>query len=115
LSRADRRRGAAAAQLRTPGAQLRPAHLRVQRIIPHAGGWGRRRRVRRSLRPCARWNRHGLRRIDGKGSMLKIDSAAFQVSAIKPPRTVAALSSVSITRAMGMPKPRSASRRCAAM
>ena len=31
----------------------------------------------------ARWNRHGLGRIDGEGTLLYVDSAAFNVSAIK--------------------------------
>jgi alpha-mannosidase len=89
LSRADltSRRGGAGPQLRTPGAQLPGKHVFEYSIIPHAGGWeqaGAHVLATQHLRPMrARWNRHGLSRLPAEGSLLEIDSQAFQVSAVK--------------------------------
>ena len=89
LSRDDlsSRRGGAGPALRTPGAQLRGEHVFEYSILPHAADWeaaGAHVLAVQHLRPMrARWNRHGLGRIEGKGSLLRLDSSAFQVSAIK--------------------------------
>ncbi len=89
LSRADisSRRGGAGPQLRTPGAQLHGRQVLEYSIIPHAGDWeagGAQVQAVQHLRPMrARWNRHGLGHIAAKGQLLKVESPAFQVSAIK--------------------------------
>ncbi len=89
LSRDDlsSRRGGAGPALRTPGAQLHGKHVFEYSILPHAADWeasGAHILAVQHLRPMhARWNRHGLGRIEGKGSMLRVESPAFQVSAIK--------------------------------
>jgi alpha-mannosidase len=89
LSRADltSRRGGAGPQLRTPGAQLHGRHAFEYSIIPHAGTWEQAEAhvlAVQHLRPMrARWNRHGLGRIEAQGMLLEIDSPAFHVSAIK--------------------------------
>jgi alpha-mannosidase len=89
LSRADltSRRGGAGPQLRTPGAQLPGRHVFEYSIIPHIGAWDAAEAhvlATQQLRPMrARWNRHALGRLGAEGSMLEIDSPAFQVSAIK--------------------------------
>jgi alpha-mannosidase len=89
LSRDDlsSRRGGAGPGLRTPGAQLHGKHVFEYSILPHAADWeaaGAHVLAIQRLRPMrARWNRHGLGRIEGKGSLLRVESSAFQVSAIK--------------------------------
>jgi alpha-mannosidase len=90
LSRSDihTRRGGAGPQIRTPGAQLSGRYEFDYAIIPHAGDWETGEAhvsAVQHLRPMrARWNRHGIGRIEAKGTMLHVESAAFQVSAIKP-------------------------------
>jgi len=90
LSRSDihTRRGGAGPQIRTPGAQMSGGHAFDYSIIPHAGDWeGANAHVLaiQHVRPMrARWNRHGLGRIDEVGRLLDVESPAFQVSAIKP-------------------------------
>jgi mannosylglycerate hydrolase len=93
LSRSDisSRRGGAGPQIRTPGAQLHGRHVFDYCIIPHDGEWQATGEAvaahalayqrLRSMR--ARWNRHGLGRIEACGTMLSIDSPSFNVSAIK--------------------------------
>jgi alpha-mannosidase len=89
LSRADisSRRGGAGPQLRTPGAQLPGRYTFNYSIIPHAGGWEQAEAHVASiqhLRPMrARWSRRGLGHIPDDGSLVRLSSAAFQVSAIK--------------------------------
>ncbi len=89
LSRADisSRRGGAGPQLRTPGAQMHGRHEFAYSIIPHAGDWasaGAHVAAVQHLRPMrARWNRHGLGHIDYAGSLVRVESPAFAVSAIK--------------------------------
>jgi alpha-mannosidase len=95
LSRSDisSRRGGAGPQIRTPGAQLHGRHVFDYCIIPHEGDWeaaaapagaGAHALAYQRLRPMrARWNRHGLGRIEAEGALLSIDSPAFNVSAIK--------------------------------
>jgi alpha-mannosidase len=89
LSRADltSRRGGAGPQLRTPGAQLHGRHVFEYSIIPHEGTWeaaGANVLAVQHLRPMrARYNRHALGRLDAEGSLLEIESPAFQISAIK--------------------------------
>jgi alpha-mannosidase len=89
LSRDDlsSRRGGAGPGLRTPGAQMHGRHVFDYSIIPHAGDWesGNAHTLAvQHLRPMrARWNRHGLGRIDAQGSLLRVESEGFQVSAIK--------------------------------
>ena len=89
LSRADltSRRGGAGPQLRTPGAQLHGRHVFAYSIIPHDGAWESAEAhvlATQHLRPMrARWNRHALGRLEAQGSLLAIESPAFQVSAIK--------------------------------
>jgi alpha-mannosidase len=89
LSRSDisSRRGGAGPQIRTPGAQLHGRHVFDYCIIPHDGDWqaaGAHTLAYQRLRPMrARWSRHGLGRIEAEGSLLKVDSPAFNVSAIK--------------------------------
>ncbi len=89
LSRSDisSRRGGAGPQLRTPGAQLHGRHEFGYSIIPHAGDWESAEAhvaAVQHLRPMrARWNRHGLGRLDAKGSLVNLTGAAFAVSGIK--------------------------------
>jgi mannosylglycerate hydrolase len=89
LSRDDisSRRGGAGPQLRTPGAQMLGRHVSNYSIIPHAGDWawsGAYGQAVQHLRPMrARWNRRGLGHIDFEGSLLRVSSPAFAVSAIK--------------------------------
>ena len=56
-------------------------------IIPHAGDWASAEahvQAVQHLRPMrARWNRHGLGHIAAEGSLVRVSSTAFQVSAIK--------------------------------
>jgi hypothetical protein len=89
LSRADlsSRRGGAGPQLRTPGAQMHGRHTFDYSIIPHTGDWaaaGAHVVAVQHQRPMqARWNRRGLGHIDYEGSLVKVESPAFAVSAIK--------------------------------
>ncbi|MEX2226519.1 MAG: glycoside hydrolase family 38 C-terminal domain-containing protein [Dehalococcoidia bacterium] len=89
LSRSDiyTRRGGAGPQLRTPGAQMPGAHTVEYSIIPHTGDWESAAAhvdAVQFLRPMrARWNRHGLGHIGDSGSLARVSSEAFQVSAIK--------------------------------
>ena len=89
LSRSDisSRRGGAGPQIRTPGAQLHGRHVFEYCVIPHDADWqsaGAHALAYQRLRPMrARWSRHGLGRIASEGSLLKVDSPAFNVSAIK--------------------------------
>jgi mannosylglycerate hydrolase len=89
LSRDDlsSRRGGAGPQLRTPGAQLHGKNVVAYSIIPHEGDWAQAGvhvqavQFLRSMR--ARWDRHGLGHLPAEGSLLRVSSPAFQVSAIK--------------------------------
>jgi alpha-mannosidase len=89
LSRSDisSRRGGAGPELRTPGAQMLGRHVFEYSIIPHAGDWESAHAhvlAVQHLRPMrARWNRHGLGHVGAKGSLLKVSSPSFAVSAIK--------------------------------
>ena len=89
LSRSDihTRRGGAGPQLRTPGAQMHGRHTFEYSIIPHPGDWetgGAHVLAVQALRPMrARWNRHGLGHLGDAGSLVRVGSDAFQVSAIK--------------------------------
>lgn len=89
LSRDDlsSRRGGAGPPLRTPGAQMAGQHVLEYSIIPHEGDWVSANahvlavQFVRAMR--ARWQNHGIGHLAAVGSMLDIDSTAFQVSAIK--------------------------------
>jgi mannosylglycerate hydrolase len=89
LSRSDisSRRGGAGPQLSTPGAQLPGRHEFHYSIIPHSGDWVAAEAhvpAIQHLRPMrARWSRHGLGQIEAEGSLVRVSSTAFQVSAIK--------------------------------
>jgi len=89
LSRSDisTRRGGAGPELRTPGAQLHGRNTLEYSIIPHAGSWaaaGAHVLAVQALRPMrARWNRHGLGRAPAQDQLLRVESPAFAVSAIK--------------------------------
>jgi len=89
LSRSDfySRKGGAGPQLRTPGAQMHGRHTFEYSIIPHAGDWeaadAHVHAVQFLRLARARWNRHGLGHLSDEGSLVRVDSKAFQVSAIK--------------------------------
>jgi alpha-mannosidase len=78
LSRSDihTRRGGAGPQIATPGAQLIGTHTFDYAIIPHAGDWETGEahvQAVQHLRPMrARWNRHGIGRIDAVGQLVHV-------------------------------------------
>jgi alpha-mannosidase len=89
LSRGDlaSRRGPAGPELRTPGAQMHGRRAFDYSIIPHEGDWHAASAhvlAAQSLRPMrARWNRHGIGRIDAEGALLRVTSPDFPVTCIK--------------------------------
>ncbi len=89
LSRDDlsSRRGGAGPPLRTPGAQMPGRQTLEYSIIPHAGDWASANAhvaAVQFVRPArARWQNHGIGHIGPSGSLLDVDSPAFQVTAIK--------------------------------